>query len=800
MRHADGWNHPHFCLLAFCAGVVALRFFPQLPPLWIFLSVAAILTSCAIGFHGLRAPAAFALGLTWAAITATTVVDATLPLELEKRDVVVSGRVVGVPKVGDDYQRFDFAVEQLTWRGEVYPAPRKIRLKHYRTEPKILAGEKWKFSARLKRARGYQNPGATFDYETHLFHHRIRASGYVRNRPPPQLLATQSPYSIAAFRQRTADVIRATLPSGGRAGLVAALVVGLRGDMTRENWDVLLRTGTIHLLAISGLHIGLVSGLVLLLGAWLWRLGGRLSLRLPAPKAGVAVGLLAGLGYALLAGMSIPTQRAVCMLAVVAAALFFQRRPFGIETLLMALAVVLAVDPLAPLSGGLWLSFGAVAVLLLGALRARDAHNNNIASGLMTRIWRTMRAWSWVQVILFFGMAPLLVVMFQRVSLVAPLANLAAIPAIGMVAVPLGLVGLSLQAIGFESGAAAAFHGALWVIDVLWRLLETLAHSAWSVWQPLPPPLWAMPLAVIGVLLLLAPRTVPARWCGLLWLLPLFFTAAAKPNAGEFRYTLLEVGHGLASVVQTENHWLVYDAGPRYVGGFDSGESIVVPFLRHAGADKLDVVVISHGDNDHIGGQRALREHFTAAKVLSSAPEKLIDAQKCYRGQKWHWDGVDFEVLWPPRDSPRSGNDASCVLKIHSKFGALLLTGDIGKAAELGMVSSATDLEVDVLQAPHHGSKTSSTAAFLNRVNPHIAVVGVGYLNRYGHPHRVVAARYARRQIPLYQTAEEGAMSVDFAATGIELRGHRGAQKKYWVQAAKRLRAPIRFSVRPTTP
>ncbi len=823
-QFADGCNnshpdphpkpHLHLWLLAFCAGVVSLRFFPQLPPPAWGVAALLMLTPCAMRFAWLRPVAAFAAGFCWAGLVAAAVLDAGIPAALEKKDVVISGRVVGAPVAAGEYQRFDFEVEQLAWRGSAYPPPGKIRLKLYRAQPHILSGQKWRFTARLKRARGYHNPGAPFNYETHLFHHRLRATGYVREQPPPVLLEPQSAFSITAFRQRVAGFIRASLPSGGRAGLVTALVVGIRSDMSAHDWEVLLRTGTIHLVAISGLHVGLVSGLVLLLGAYCWRWAGALPLRVPATQVGVAAGLLAGVVYALLAGMTIPTRRAVCMLGVVALAMFLRRRAFGGETLVMALAAVLAVDPLATLAGGFWLSFGAVAVLGFGVARAGARPATGVKPELklapaaepVRRILRKLGAWTAIQGVLFVGMMPLLLALFHRVSIAAPPANLVAVPVVGMIAVPVALLGLLLYAIGLEGLAALAFQGSLWVIERLWVLLEWLASTGWAVWEQPSPPLWSLPPAAVGVLLLLSPKVFPARWTGLLWLLPLFWTGATAPATGEFRYTMLEVGHGLASVVQTRNHLLVYDAGPRFKGGLDAGRIVVVPFLQQLGAGAIDVFIISHGDNDHLGGGGAVLERFEAGRVLSSVPEKIPAAQRCHAGQTWVWDKVRFEMLWPPRPgssaaSAVDGNDASCVLKVSSEFGSVLLTGDIGKPAERALAlaraeSGGLNLAADVLQAPHHGSKTSSTEGFLSRVQPAVALVSIGYLNRYRHPHKSVAKRYARRQIPVYNTADEGAISASFSAAGIKVQGHRGVHRRYWLQRAKQLGSVVRVNSR----
>jgi len=260
---------------------------------------------------------------------------------------------------------------------------------------------------------------------------------------------------------------------------------------------------------------------------------------------------------------------------------------------------------------------------------------------------------------------------------------------------------------------------------------------------------------------------------------------------------MLEVGHGLASVVQTQNHLLVYDAGPRFPGGLDTGETVVAPFLRQLGAPAIDALVVSHGDNDHSGGHRALLERFEVQRVLTSVPERIPNSRACRAGQRWVWDAVRFEVLWPPPPGAPPGrirgNDASCVLKVASAFGSVLLTGDIGKPAEEALARSPVDLAAEVLQVPHHGSKTSSTAAFLRRARPALALASIGYLNRYGHPHESVRARYARRRIPVYDTAAEGAITVSFSNAAISVRGQRGAERKYWLLPPERLAVPARI-------
>lgn len=794
-RFSHALNRPQFCLLGFCLGVAAVRLLPALPPLTTVYAIAVPLVLTAIYCRGVRAVAAFAVGVCWAATVATATLGDELPRQLEKKDVRVCGRVLGLPAVAGRFQRFDFQPRSLSWRGRDYPPPGKIRLRIFSAEPLIRSGSHWCFTARLKQARGYQNPGMAFNYETYLLHHRLRASGYVRARPAPVLVAAGG-HSIHAFRRRVADFIHTAAPNNPRAGVLAALVVGARDRISRPDWEILARTGTIHLMAISGLHIGLVSGLFMLLGGGIWRLAGGLSQHLPAPKFGILVGLLAGLVYALLAGMTIPTQRAVCMLAVVAVAIWRARPAFRFDTWLLALTAVLMVDPLAVLSAGFYLSFGAVLILLFSAGRGRARyparHDDSWLRRLRQRGARaTVVLWQ-CQIILFIGMAPLLFALFHRVSLIAPFANMIAIPIIGMLVVPAGLLGLGLYALGWPAAAAAVFRLAVESLDQVWNYLEILAAAPWAVWLQ-SPPVWSLPLAAVGVWILLSGRAMFARGAGLLWLAPLFSAADAELSAGEYRYTMLEVGNGLASVVRTARHVLVYDAGPKYAGGFDSGEQVVAPFLRKLGARRIDAMVISHGDNDHAGGYGALRAQYDIRKVFTSAPAVIADARPCRSGQRWHWDGVTFEILWP-RTSARGDNDASCVLRVHSRYGALLLSGDIGKRAEAMLGVGARGLTADVLQVPHHGSKTSSTDPFLRRVRPRAALVSAGYLNQHRHPHDSVRARYAELNIPLYLTAEEGAIDAEFLRTGIWLNGQRSKNQQYWVRAGKQLAAPLRLN------
>ncbi len=779
-------------LLVFSAGIICHRFLDGLIPVWLAvgLLVCAIFLCMVAAYvaywtHFARLLLVFILAIVWANFTAINLFNATIDSTLERQDVVISGKISGVPVHTPHYSRFDFVVDTLTWQGNPYAAPAKIRLKAYHDPDIFKANQHWRFTVRLKRAHGYQNPGSRFNYETYLFEKHIRATGYVRNEASNLLIdRNHNQYSIAKFRERVSTFIQTRLQNTPHHGVLNALIVGVRGAMSDADWVVLQNTGTIHLVAISGLHIGLVSGLVMWLVARVWRLTGQLQTRIPAQTVAVIGGLVAGFCYALLAGMTIPTQRAVIMLSVVVIAMLLRRRSSSFEMLILALTVVLLVDPLTPLASGFWLSFGAVAVIICCLTKRNSKLTENTPHKNTSSIPEKSTRWLSIQLGLSFGMAPLLLLLFHQVSLIAPLANLLAIPVIGLVVVPVALFGLCLFAFGLPEWALLIFESTLVVIDSLWSVLQFLADTDWSIWQPPLIIFWALMLATVGVVLLFFRSSFPARLTAVLWLLPLLFSQPEKPDYGAFKYTMLEVGHGLASVVETQNHTLVYDTGPRFKGGMDAGKVVVVPYLKSRGIRHIDKLIISHQHIDHAGGYQAINNVFNIVHLLAGVPDKINHRQgkleKCLGGQKWHWDGVLFEMLWPLNNDFAKGNNASCVLKISSKFGALLLTGDIESRAEKMLVAAHGDrLGADVLQVPHQGSKTSSTVQFLNRVKPKLALLSTGYLNRFGHPHEVISQRYAIRQIRLINTAYAGALTIDFDHTQ-QQSSHRDSLHGYW--------------------
>jgi competence protein ComEC len=429
---------------------------------------------------------------------------------------------------------------------------------------------------------------------------------------------------------------------------------------------------------------------------------------------------------------------------------------------------VLIFDPIAVLAAGFWLSFLAVS-LIVYAVSGR--------LGKLSHLWGAIKL-HWIMSV---GLSPLLLLFFQQVSLIAPLANLVAVPVISLLVVPLSLLAVSIMFIS-STLAGKLFYLLDPVLRGLWWLLANLAEIPLASINHAPPSYWALLFAVPGILLLLAPVGIPARWLSLIMFLPLIFTDAKQPERGEIKMTLLDVGQGLSIVVQTAHHLLVYDTGAKFSEQSDIGQSVLLPFLRSQGATKIDSLIISHGDNDHIGGAASLMHGIPAEKVLTSVPQQLIEYApiECAASQSWLWDEVKFTML-SPSQAFISENDNSCVLKVQSAHGTVLLTGDIEALAESWLVKTyGNELKAEVLVAPHHGSKTSSTIDFLRTVQPGYVLVPAGYRNQFGHPHKDVLARYQQVNAKWLNSADSGAVTVNVKNDEFVVQGMRQAESKYW--------------------
>jgi competence protein ComEC len=779
--------------LGFFIGSWWLQRLAHLPP-WQWSLLLPVLLVLAVRYGRWRLPVFIAVGFLWAAAVGHWMLTGALDSDLEGKDVVVEGTIASLPETDQAHSRFQFQPQGLWLDGKAKTPPGRLLLSWYGKVPPLRVGEVWRLQVRLKRPHGFMNPGG-FDYEAWLFRQGIRAKGYVRsgrgaagqNR---RLQAAQGRHPIDGLRQWLRAQLATVLADRPQRGLVTALAIGDRQDISRAQWTVLTRTGTNHLMAISGLHIGLVAGLAFFLGRWLWSRRPRAALRWPAPKAGAVLALLAATAYALLAGLSVPTQRALVMVAVVMLGLLLQRRLRPSTLLATALLVVLMADPLAVLAPGFWLSFAAVTVILLG-MGGRVGQPGLLGMG--ERVGRPGLWWRWgrVQWLVALGLLPLLLWLFQKASLVSPLANLVAVPWVSLVTVPLTLTGtLLLPLLPFLAKGLLVLSSES--LDLLWGLLAWLSHFDLAQWHQTLPPAWAVVCAVMGAGWLLTPRGLPARWLGVVWLLPLFVARPAPLAAGEAEFTLLDVGQGLAAVVQTRSHVVVFDTGPRFRSGFNTGEAVVAPFLRARGIGRVDLLVVSHGDNDHRGGVPGLVAEMPVTHMESSVPQLLsaFAAAPCVAGEHWQWDGVRFAMLHPGRRHFRGdgkGNNRSCVLRVDAGDDSVLLSGDIERGAERYLVNTMpAALDADVLVVPHHGSRTSSSAGFVTAVAPRFALFPVGYRNRYGFPKPQIVARYRRHGARLLDTARHGAIDLHLGgATGVHLdETYRQAAAHYWTARA----------------
>jgi competence protein ComEC len=777
------------------------------------LLLVAIVWRRAAVLHGrlavvLTLGAAFALGFGASGWRASLQLADALPTALEGRDVLVTGVVATLPQRSPAGLRFRFDVEHAqpidaaadsADTHATLQLPSTLAVGWYSgfhedaalTPPQteLRAGQRWRFTLRLRQPHGNVNPSG-FDYELYLFEQAVGATGYVRDAPAPQLLHRAAGAPVERLRQRVRDAIEASVPDRRAAGLLAALAVGDQGAIERDDWDLYRNTGIAHLVSISGLHITMFAWLAGALIASLWRRSARASLWLATPLAARWGGLAAAAAYSLFSGWGVPAQRTVWMLATVTVLQTVGVRWPWPLVLLLAGVVVTALDPWALLQAGFWLSFMAVGLLMASAPVAVRAPPHEPAPPGRLRAavaWarRTLHDALRTQLIATLGLAPLSLVFFQQISIVGFCANLIAIPLVTLVITPLALLGVALVPL-WAIGA--------WVVRGLNAALAVLAGWPGAVWTAPSAPAWAQLCALIGAALLMLPLPWRARLLGLPLLVMLVLPPRDLPAPGAFDLMAVDIGQGTAVLVRTRAHLLVFDAGPQYSRDSDAGQRVLLPLLRSRGETRIDRLVLSHRDLDHVGGARALLGALPVGDVLSSLelahPLLTLAAgrtTRCEAGQAWDWDGVHFELLRPlGGDYARTlkSNAMSCVLRVAAGERSVLLTGDIERDQEAQLVAAVSErLRSDVLIAPHHGSRTSSTAAFLDAVHPRIAVFQAGYRNRFGHPAPDVLERYRERGIRIVASPNCGAWRWD-AAGPHDGVCQRDVVRRYWQHEA----------------
>jgi competence protein ComEC len=770
---------------------------------WRMLVALAVAAALGYGITGLRAVAFQA--------------DA-LQAALEGPDVQVVGVVAAMPQRSEAGLRFRFEVESATVadQGALRPIvlPPSIYLGWYsglqRAEDpaavpfaelqqgmgELHAGERWAFTVRLKAPHGNANPHG-FDYELWLWEQGLQATGYVRATPrdaanggAPRKLGSTWQHPVERARQRVRDAIFAHLAQPGPAGLVfeprlagviAALVVGDQAAIERADWDIYRATGVAHLMSISGLHVTMFAWAAALCVGWLWRRSQRAMLWLPAQHAALVGGVLLAAAYALFSGWGVPSQRTIWMLATVASLrLSGKHWPWPLVWLL-AMAVVVAIDPWALLQAGFWLSFVAVGVLFASDDRGAKVPAPQATSRLVLLghpAAQKFIASAREQWVITLALTPLSLLLFQQVSVVGLVANALAIPWVTLVVTPLAMLGVLW---------APVWSAAAVCVQLLGAVLAWFASWSFATISVASPALSIGAIAVFGGVLLAMRLPWALRAMGAAMVLPALLWQPPRPASGEFALLAADIGQGNAVLVRTAQHSLLYDTGPRFSRESDAGQRTLVPLLRALG-EKLDTVVLSHRDSDHTGGAPAILAMQPQATLLSSLEDghELLSTrpspQRCAAGQHWQWDGVDFDVLHPQAADyavQNKSNAMSCVLRISNGRQTALLVADIEAAQEARLVASQAPIQADVLLVPHHGSKTSSSDAFLDAVHPRIALGQSGYRNRFNHPAPEVAQRYVDRNIPLTASPQCGAATWR-SDQPLALTCQRQLHQRYW--------------------
>jgi competence protein ComEC len=749
-------------------GNVAVAQLSALPaPAWYVVGVLVSLALLAVPCG--RYAAVAVLAFFWTAAVAHRELDARWPYAASNEEIEVAGWIDDFPTLEPARAVFSLRVVHAG-RPDV---PGRLRLSWYDPPAGLAAGVSLALRVRLRAPRGLANPGG-FDYERWLLVEGIGATGYVRSGVLDPRAARSLPQAWLGLRRNLAARLEAATADRSAAALLTALTLGIRTEFTAEQWAALRRTGTSHLVAISGLHVGLIATLVFVLAR-------RLVLRLPPRAAERSLEIaayasaLSALAYAALAGFALPTLRALIMVLVAFTVTLSRRRTGLFSAFAIALLAILALDPLATLSSSFWLSFAAVGCLLSLASRhtLRTAPSTRPAAAL-GGLGRLVS----LQFVVTAGLLPFVAAYFGEVSLVGPLVNCIAIPLFSLVLVPLALVAAAITWLGLPDPGVLGLAATL--ADLVWRGLGEIA--AWPAAAIALPHAGALAMLVAGAAIVFAlpVHPLPGRRLAWLALLPALAAPTSRPEAGAATALVLDVGHGLAVLVTTSRHTLLYDAGPLYRSGFDTGREIVVPALERRGVKALDRLMVSHADSDHAGGAPAVLAAYPAVDLVRGPDVTALGGASCAAGRHWRWDGVTFEILHPPAEFALRGNESSCVLKITTRGGSLLLTGDIEAEAERRLTAAPGRLRASVVVVPHHGSATSSSAAFVAAVAPELAVVSAGYANRWGFPKPAVRRRWLDAGARVIVTGEAGAVTIGLGSEGPAVVTERAAHPRYW--------------------
>jgi competence protein ComEC len=708
-------------------------------------------------------------GVLWSSAVLHEQISHRLQAEYDNQQLLVSGIIADIPQVRE--RRISLLLEDLSIDGYVGSQPKLGRFNWYQTKKLPLAGERWQFQVRIRMPTGLLNP-AGFDYERWQFVNGIDATGYIVSARENRRLAAAPRFSLSHWRTELANDIDANCTQCQHAGLIKALTLGLRADIDSDTRTSLQASGTAHLLAISGLHIGMVALLFFMLGRRLWQLG-FYRFGINRPQLASICALLAAIFYAGLAGFSLPTVRALIMLVVVLLGLLLNRNINLLQSMALAMIVILIADPLAVGSSAFWLSFGALLVIAFVNFRqTRDASS-----------WRQLLLLQCYFSLLF---APLGIIMFGQLNPASLPANLVAIPSVSLLILPIVLAASLLTALSIDA-ASLLFAVADQMLEYLLRYLHWLLELGLESRGVAGYPLWLLVPALLALVVLLLPRVPPLRNAALALLLVLVCWRPDRPEPGEFELLVLDVGMGTSVLLETRNHSLVYDLGPGRNREFNTANIALLPLLRQRAIDEADLLVVSHVDQDHSGGLYALIPDYVTSSLVSGTPRELRRRFKlshrvrsCHGYPEWNWDGVSFRFLRVAGAATSSTNNRSCVLQVTGYHRALL-PGDIEAIQEERLVNRYGDaLAADILLAPHHGSATSSSAAFIAAVKPAEVMFTLARNNRWGFPTAAVLERYRNHGAQLWRSDLHGAVGFISSRMGLQIQSLRDSPRRLW--------------------
>ena len=726
-------------------GIVACQFLSDLPSLsWSFLSLHCVLLILNKNNY-LKNIGWFGLGFLYALWIAHSILNKDLPIDLEGKLIEIHGRIVDIPQNVGYGMRFEFELDSTP----DYPAF-KARLNWTKNFPQNLqTNQRYKLQVRLKKSHGLRNPN-TFDQERWFFQNRVRAQGNVKKG---ELLENGFDLRFQIYQ-----ILKEKMQDFPRSGILMALILGETKGISQQEWKALRNTGTIHLISVSGTHLSMIALSISSLMIILMRIiGGKwLFIKTKIPIAILSFLIVAI--YAWLAGFSIPTQRSLIMIGGIFLSIILSKRFAHSYILSVALFLVLLFDPLAVLSMGFWLSFIAITILLY------TPHKNTTYANQMFQLES-----SWV---VFIVLIPPLLLLFGQVSLLSIISNMMVISLFSIFIMPFLFLGAVLSLFDFEYFPLLLSSYAL---DFIMKILAFLGNLDFSLLYLPNAPIWALSLAMIGVFLILMPRGMVGKWLSVFLFLPMLFPHIEKPKEGEIYFDLLDVGQGLSTVIRTKNHILIYDTAPAYEKRVIA-ESTLIPFLRGKGIKEISRLIISHPHADHAGGVDSLIQAFEIYDILTTEPKHWQGASYCKSGQFWEWDSVKFEMLAGEENYYKNN---SCVLKITTGKSSILLTGDIEETQERLLLDK--QIKTNILIAPHHGSKTSSSLAFVNAVRPDYALFSVGYKNQFKHPRPQIIARYQMIGAQILETQHSGTISFQLTPENIsEPQRYREIHRHYW--------------------